>query len=297
MNVAYYVPDIVYDIAVFLSRTDYTMLALASAAFGAASNIMAKRLFVSIKPKDAMSVTFLTMFSVLTFLMPIYFKFNPTFIAVILVLSVAIIDFLSNYFFFKSFENSDVSIVTCVHALAPAFSFVFSWIFLADFVTIKQFVLSIGIMLSIIIFSYKPSSNIISDNKAIISAITAAVLFGLSAIPAKYLLSTGATNAPTLYEMRAGLIGLASILIWGSGFKALKVSYFRFIFPRSMLVIAQWLLLYLALSKGNAGVTLTLANVTPFFVAVASYFLFGDRFTMRKVAAVSLVIILSVSIQ
>ena len=69
------------------------------------------------------------------------------------------------------------------------------------------------------------------------------------------------------------------------------------IFIRGLFVIAQWVLLYVALSKGNAGVSVTLGNITPIFVFILSAIFLGEKPTLKKLLVSILILGLSLVIK
>jgi len=61
-------------------------------------------------------------------------------------------------------------------------------------------------------------------------------------------------------------------------------------------VISQWGLLYWALSRGQAGVTITLANITPIFVFILGGLFLHEKITGKKVLASILIVGLSLMV-
>ena len=166
-----------------------------------------------------------------------------------------------------------------------------------DTVTLTTYILSFLILVGIIAFSADFKNFARFRAQTLQPAILSSLLFGISAIPSKYLLSTlDAINAPTLYMFRAGLIGLFAMLFLNFPLQNISIRQYRIIFFRGLFVIAQWVLLYFALSRGNAGVTVTLANITPIFVFILSAFFLKEKPTIKKVAASILVLVLSLVI-
>jgi drug/metabolite transporter (DMT)-like permease len=127
--------------------------------------------------------------------------------------------------------------------------------------------------------------------------LSAAVLFGISAIPAKELLTNqAAINSPTLYMYRAALIALFSLIFFRFEINSLSLKQYKLIFARGLFVISQWLLLYYALSKGSAGVTVTLGNITPIFVFILAALFLREKVTIKKALTAVAVLALSLLI-
>jgi len=280
---------------------DYTIIAIASALFGAITNILARTILKDINAKNVLGMNFLLMTGTLAIFSPWFFKFDlsskifnilPT--TIILVLIISLIDLLANYYYFKAFEKSEASIVTPVLSLTPGFVFIFSYFLLRENINYVQLVLASLIIFGVILISTEHKSIFkVFTQLDTYPAIFAALLFAFSAIPSKYLLENNLINGPTLYEIRGGIIGLFAVMYFGSGVGELNRIHFRRLFYRSLIVIVQWLLLYIALSIGNAGVTYTLANLTPVFVVLLSKLFLNEQVSFRKYISAILILILA----
>ena len=219
---------------------DYTLLALLSAFLAAIANIMARTILKNVKSRDILGINFLMMAAVLTLFSPMFYFFEFSLWSVVFLLMVAAIDLVANYFYFKSFEENEATAVTPLLSLSPVFAFVFGWFFISEVVSLYQLVIMIAIVVCIIIFSYDFSKGFKFQSIGLNSAVMASILFGLSAIPAKILLTNlGAINAPTLYSLRASLIGLFGILFLTSKVKEISLGEYKLVFLRGIVVIAQ----------------------------------------------------------
>jgi transporter family protein len=275
----------------------YTTLAILSAVFAAVANILARTLLKDVKSRDILGINFAIMAVTLLVLSPFFYHFTISPLAIGLLGLVALIDTTANYFYFKAFEQTEASIATPILSLAPGFTFLFGWIFLGDVVSARIFGLTVAVILLIVIFSvdFKQFKNFRANT--LLPALTSSFLFGISAIPSKELLSQmHAINAPTLYLFRAGLIALLAFLFFHKPLIKLTAKQYQLTFVRGLFVITQWLLLYYALSKGNAGVTVTLGNITPIFTFAFSVIFLKERATFNKVTAAGLVLVLSLLI-
>jgi drug/metabolite transporter (DMT)-like permease len=276
---------------------NFTTVAIGSAIFGAFANILARTLLKKVKAKNILGINFLTMAVTLALISPAFYMFNATPYAIFLVVLIGFIDTIANYFYFKTFEKVEASVATPMLSLAPAFTFLFGWLFISDTVSLITYFMAALIILAVVAFSVDVKDLRNTKTINLLPALIASVLFGLSAIPARYLLSTiDAINAPTLYMFRAALIALFSLVVFGFPLKGISVSQYRLIFARGLLVISQWLLLYYAITLGNAGVSLTLANITPIFVFVLAALFLKEKITAKKVIASVLILVLSLLI-
>jgi drug/metabolite transporter (DMT)-like permease len=277
-----------------MASINFTLIAIASAFLGAIATLLARTLLKDLKSKDILPVNFFTMSIILLLLSPLFYHFDPSFLTMGLVMLIALIDTGANYFFFKTFEKTPASIASPLLSLAPMCTFFFSWIFLNDATSIRSLLLSLLILIFILVFSIDFSDFQAFKRATLWPAVISSVLFGISSIPSKYLLSTlHAVNAPTLYMFRAGFIAVFSTLLFRFTVTDISITHYRIIFLRGLVVIAQWVLLYFALTVGNAGVTITLGNITPIFVFLLSILFLREKPTLKKLAAAVFVLIFS----
>jgi drug/metabolite transporter (DMT)-like permease len=273
---------------------NYTLIAIISAFFAAIANILARVLLKKFKSSEMLGVNFLIMAATLLVISPFFYKFTMTFQNIGLVILISLIDTLGNYFYFKTFEKTEASVATPMLSLAPGFTFLFGWLFLGDIVSLQTYMLAAALIVLLVLFSTDFKNLKQFRSSTLLPALASSFLFGISAIPSKVLLNSNVTNAPTLYMFRAMIIAALAFLIFKkSAFKLLLKDYW-FIFFRGLFVIAQWVLLYFALSRGNAGVSVTLGNITPIFVFILSMLFLHEKPTWKK--AITCTMILAISI-
>lgn len=274
-----------------LSNYTFTTIAIVSAFFAAIANILARTLLKGIKAQDFLGINFFTMGAILLLVSPIFYHFEASMLSIGLIALIGLIDTLANYFYFKTFEKTEASVATPILSLSPGFTFLFGWLFLEDVVSARAYLLSFLIIASIIYFSSDKKNFEKFKSATLAPALISSLLFGISAIPAKYLLSVAdAINSPTLYMFRSGYIALFSLLFFKFSITDIPFHKYRLIFIRSLFVITQWLLFYYALSLGNSGVTATLGNITPIFVFILSIIFLRERPTLKKAFAASLIL-------
>ncbi len=277
-----------------IQNLGFTSIAIASSVFGAIAAILARTLLKNLRTQDILGINFLTMGATLVLLSPLFYRFNANLKTMSVLVLIAIIDTAANYFFFKTFEKVEASVAVPILSLAPAFTFILSYLFLDDKVGLKTLFFAIAIIVVIIVFSldFKDTSKF--NRATLFPAICSSALFGISAIPSKYLLSTlNVINAPTLYMFRAGFIALFALLVFNFTVNHITIHQYRIIFLRSLFVIAQWLLLYLALVRGSAGVAVTLGNITPVFVFILSIIFLREKISFKKMICAALILGLS----
>ena len=273
---------------------DLTSIALTSAFLGAIATILARTLLKNIRTQDILAVNFFIMAVVLILLSPLFYFFHATLLTMSVVLLIALIDTAANYFFFKTFERTDASVASPLLSLAPAFTFFFGWIVLNDTVNFQSLFASLTILALIVVFSIDFTNFAAFKNATLWPAIVSSFLFGVSAIPSKYLLNNlHAINAPTLYMFRAGFIALFAVLLFNFSIAHISTLQIRIIFARGIVVISQWVLLYYALTLGNVGTAVTLGNITPIFVFLLGILFLKEKPTIKKFTCAGLILALS----
>ncbi len=275
-----------------------TALAILSAFFSGISNVWTRSLLRGINSLDLLKISFLTHGLLLLIVSPFFYYLHLSWQTGGLILMVAVIDWLANYFYFKTFEKAEASIATPLLSLSPSFTFLFGWLFIGDIVNLRTYIISFAIIILIAFFSINFKDFKRFNKETLIPGLLSSFLFGVSAIPSKLLLdSMHAINAPTLFMVRAFLISLFAFLFFSRrSFGFITKRQCVQILGRSVMIIASWILLYTALAKGNAGVAITLGSITPIFVFILSIVFLSERPTLRKVIAAVLVLGLSLTI-
>lgn len=277
--------------------TMVTLVPIISAILAAIASILARVLLKDIPAKKMLAVNFFTMAATLLVISPLFYRFVFSWLSIGLVILIAIIDTLGNYFYFKTFEKTEASVAVPILSLTPVASLFFSAIFLREFPPLLSILGALAIVALIVFISTNWKEWKGFNKETLYPALASAFLFGLSSIPSKYLLSTlDATNPPTLYMLRAALIALFALMTFKDSFSALDLKTYRFIFIRGLFVISQWVLLYYALTLGNTGVAVTLGNITPVFVLFLSIIFLKESFSWKKVLAAIAILILSLNI-
>ncbi len=275
----------------------FTLIAILSAFFGAVSNVWTKPLLRDIPAKDLIKWSFLTHGLLLLIVSPFFFYFEISRLTLGLFVLVAFIDWMANYYFFKTFEKAEASVATPLLSLSPAFTFLFSWLFIGEIVSIKTYILATAIIILIAIFSIDFSNFKKFRGDTLMPALIASLLFGISAIPSKMLLTElHAINPPTLVMLRAFLIAFFAFCFLRERVQPITRRQYGSIVGRSILIILSWVLLYVSFERGSAGVALTLGNTTPIFVFILSAIFLREKPTIKKVIAAGLILAFSLII-
>lgn len=272
-----------------------TYIAILSAFFAAIANILARILLKKFKSRDMLSTNFLVMTLTLAVLSPLFYSFTLTGKNILLICLISLVDAVANYFYLKTFEQTEASVATPMLSLAPGFTFLFGWLVLGDIVSLQTYLFAFGIIILILIFSIDFKDFVKFRSSTLIPALMSSILFGISAIPSKMLFTAHAINAPTLYMFRGGIIAVLALVFFRKPVKLAPREYV-FIFIRGLFVIAQWIMLYMAISSTNAGVGMTLGNITPIFVFLLSIIFLQEKPTWKKAIVCGLVLAISLII-
>lgn len=283
----------------WISNLNFTVIALISAFFSSLANIFARVLLKDVKGYNIMGLSFLMVGSTLLIFSPLFYHFNPSWVTIGLLYAIGIIDSAANYYYFKSFEQSEASVATSLLALAPVITFIGAFLFLGTQTSPIKFILAIVIMAGIMFLSADRTTKVQNikeiHHHSFFAPLMASILFGLSSIPSKALLSNfNAINAPTLYMFRATIIGMTSFIFMRPNLQELNINHYKLIWLQGLLAILTWVSLYYALSKGNPGITMTLANTTPAFTIVFGALFLREKITARKIFSVLLILGFSV---
>jgi drug/metabolite transporter (DMT)-like permease len=274
--------------------TTATLVPIISAFLAAIAGILARVLLKDTPAKKMLATNFFVMGVTLLIISPLFYKFNLTWVSALLLLLIAAIDTLGNYFYFKTFEQTEASIALPLLSLAPAVTFLFGGILLGEYPSIFKVLGAFVILILIVCISIDWKNRSKFHTATLYPALISAFLFGLSAIPSKYLLTTmHAINAPTLYMFRAFLIGIFALFVFKESFARLTSKTYGVIFIRGLFVIGQWVLLYYALTLGSAGVAVTLGNITPIFVLFLGALFLKEKLNWKKALAAVAILILS----
>lgn len=275
----------------------FTLIALSSALCAAVANILARKVMRNHDTASLMGVNFFVIGFMMLALSPWYFSADFSRIVLGLIFIISIIDLFANYFLFKTFEKTDSGTATPLLSLSPIFTFIFSWFFLNESLPAETMLLVGLIIFGLFVFSVDLNNFGPFTRDTLTPAISSSLFYGASAVPISYLLSEmESINAPTLFLIRAFLIAVFCVLAFGLPIRSLRAKDFFLLSFRGIFVIAQYVLLYIAITLGNTGVAVTLGNITPVFVFLLSIVLLGESPTWRKAMAAGMVLVLSLLI-
>jgi len=270
---------------------------LASAIFGALSNVLAKFVMGFAKARDYIAVNFAIIFLLQIPFAPFFFSIQLTFVSVLLVLAASLVDGLANLFYFKSFEINDSVTASIFLSLSPLFTLLL--LPLIEFGE-NQFSRTdmlgvLVIVLGIIILNWEMQKG--SGKKyqrksivAILVPILASLLFGTNIYLIKYILNQGIANSYTYYFVRAFIISILMFITLRPTLGWITSKRLGIAAGRSTLVIAQWMFMLYALQLGNPVIVKAVSDTSPLFVIVLAGLFLKEKFTSLKVVGAIIVI-------
>lgn len=276
-------------------------LSLASAVFGALSNVAAKHMMGLCATRDFLSVNFAILFVTLLPFAPIAFKIKTTPLGIGAILLASLVDAWANYFYFRSFEMNDAATASGLLSVAPLFTL----LLMLALPNLGSSGLTIGVGLGVATItagvvllnqgtarSKEPGAADGGSGKArrVWLPIAAAALFGGNTLLLKYILSEGIANPYSYYLLRAAIISLVMYVVLRPRLSWVSLRAIGMTFGRGIFVIAQWLLMLYALALGSAAVVKAVSETTPLFVLMLSPALLRERLDARKVFGVVLII-------
>lgn len=264
-----------------ISAMDANWLAILSSGSGGAAALLARRLVKLTTPRDLVSVNFGLMFLMLLPAAPFFWHFQFSNRALAIFFLSAVLDALANIFYFYSFERLPAVNAAAVLALSPLFTLVLQPLFRSSSPLNLINILGIGLVVAGLILLAGIQNSKAEDLKKrwmnLVFPLLAAALFGVNVYPTQVLLVNGWTNPYTYYLLRAAVVTLVATVVLRPRLNWINWRATGRITGRLVFVIAQWLLLLAALTRGNPAAVKTLADTSPLFVAAFSGMMLQEK--------------------
>jgi len=265
-------------------------LTLVSAIMIGIVNVLLKKLYQIGSSRELAPLNFLQITITMVIFLPFFYKFDPSGYVIALMLLIYTLDSLANYFYFKSIEYGEVSYVSIFMSLSPIFTLLIFTAFV-DFISIRALIAILGIVISIYFLNLNDNKKLLEPFLSLTKnrnyyGIVNAFLVGSSAVLIKLLFSTNAINPPTFFTFRSIFVFIALILILKPRWNLITKPVIAQSWVRTFFVIGNFLLYLYAVMFGNVVIVATLLNTYPIFVIVFSYFLFKEKITAKKLAAI-----------
>lgn len=271
---------------------------LASALFGAMSNVLAKLVMGFANARDYIAVNFAIIFFLLIPFAPFYFSLESSLSAIGTVLAASMIDGLANYLYFKAFEINDSVTASIFLSLSPLFS-----LLLLPFLNLGSFGFSIldalGVVLivmGIVILNWELQGKRHSSQRAKKrrfwgAPILASFLFGTNIYLIKFIFNQGFVNAYSYYFIRAFIIALLMIVALKPNLNWISPKRLGLATGRSSLVITQWMLMLSALQLGNPAIVKAASDTSPLFVILIAFLFLKEQISKSKILGAAIVIV------
>lgn len=273
------------------------IIGLASALFGALSNVLAKFVMNFSNARDYIAVNFSIIFLLLIPFTPFFFSLQLSFSAVLLVMLASLIDGVANYFYFKSFEINDSVTASIFLSLSPLFT-----LLLLPLIDLEQnhfaYVDALGVLMivfGIIVLNWdlqrgRQARSSDKNFKALIVPILASFLFGANIYLIKYILNQDIANPFTYYFVRAFIIVVMMVSILRPKIHWTTPKRLGIAAGRSSLVIIQWMFLLYALELGNPAMVKAVSDSSPLFVIGFVVIFLKEKITSLKVVGAMIVV-------
>jgi drug/metabolite transporter (DMT)-like permease len=269
-------------------------LGLLSALLGAGANLMARSLMRKIKPRDYLSVNFGLMALMMLPGLPFLWHFQGGWLTLAILCGTVLLDTLGNFLYFRAFEINNAATASALLSLSPLFTLLLSG--LVAFTPTPgwiEFLAVLFIVAGIVILQREMVAGDAAADPArnkhfirMLAPLGAALIFGATILPVKYLLSNQLLNPYTYYFLRGPLIALLAQLFFHPDYRWLTRSTLPLTVGRAAIVLAQWLLLLYALQGGNPAVVKTVSDSSPLFVLFFGGLFLHEKITRRKAAGV-----------
>jgi drug/metabolite transporter (DMT)-like permease len=276
------------------------LLGLTSAIFYALANLLAKNVMGFSSARNFISVTFGLIAIFLLPFTPFFFVINLAPFSLLIIFIATVIDTAGNYFYFTTFEISDVNTATAFLALSPLFTLLAlplanTWLHVHLTTTnmVGAAIIIIGILIlsaNLSRFSKSQSTARKLNLRQIILPITSSLLFGSNVILVKYIFTEQFTTPFSYYFIRAIIISLISALVFRPNLSWVTKPRLLVTSGRVIIVIIQGLLSYYALSLGNPAITKAASETTPLFVLLISIIFLKESFSFKKATGALMIV-------
>lgn len=265
-------------------------IGISAAFFSALTNVYLKKLFNSGTINELAPLNFFLNAIMMVIFSPLFYYFNPSLKGIIILIEIFILDTLANYFYYVAIESTEVSYTSIFMSLSPMFTLMISTPIISV-LPLKSLICVIGIILSIYILNigsnlsiYEPVKNIFVGKNYL--GLVVAFFTGTGAVFTKIVFEEGVINPATLYLFRSVFIFSVLTIILKPKLNNLTSKIIMGTWFRAILVICHLLLYYYAISFGNVVIASTVSNIYPAFVLILSYFMFKEKITLQKWAAI-----------
>ncbi len=270
------------------------MLGLSSALLGAAANLAARSLMQRVAPRNYLSVNFLLMALMMLPGAPFFWHFQGGWLTWAILGGTVLLDTFGNFLYFRAFEINSAATASALLSLSPLFTLALSG--LVAFTPAPgwmEFLAVLLIVAGIVVLQREMAVGDVATGPArgahfmrLLAPLGAALIFGATILPIKYLLGNQLLNPYTFYFLRGPMIALLAQLFFRPDYRWLTRSTLPLTAGRAAIVLAQWLLLLYALQGGKPATVKAVSDASPLFVLFFGGLFLHEKITRRKAAGV-----------
>jgi len=270
------------------------ILGLSSAALGAGANLSARSLMRRVAPRDYIPVNFMLMAVMMLPGLPFFWHFEGGLLTLAILAGTVLLDTLGNYLYFRAFEINNAATASALLSLSPLFTLLLTG--LATFgtaLTWTDILAVLCIVAGVVVLQREMAAgDAISTSfqsgryVRLLAPLGAALIFGATILPIKYLLSDQRINPYTFYFLRGPMIALLAQLFFRPNYRWLTRTTLPLTISRAAVVLAQWLLLLYALQGGNPAAIKAISDASPLFVLLFGGLFLQEKITRLKAAGV-----------
>lgn len=270
------------------------ILGLASAALGAGANLSARSLMRRVAPRDYIPVNFMLMAAMMLPGVPFFWHLQGGWLTLAILAGTVLLDTLGNFLYFRAFEINNAATASALLSLSPLFTLLLSGLAAFNGAPTWTDILAVLLIVAGIIgLQREMAAGDAAADPALsghfvrlLAPLGAALIFGATILPIKYLLSDHRINPYTFYFLRGPMIALLAQLFFKPDYRWLTRSTLPLTIGRAAIVLAQWLLLLYALQGGNPAAVKAVSDASPLFVLLFGGLFLQEKITRLKAAGV-----------
>lgn len=275
------------------------VLGLLSALLGAGANLMARSLMRRVPPRDYLPVNFMLMALMMLPGVPFFWQFEGGWLTCLILGGTVLLDILGNFLYFRAFEMNNAATASAILSISPLFTLLLSGLVTVspapgwfDILAVVFIVTGVVVLQREMVTGDTGTSPTRNRNLIrMLAPLGAAMIFGATILPVKYLFSNQSINPCTFYFLHSSLTALLAQLFLRPDYRWLTRSTLPLTAGRAAVVLVQWLLLLFALQGGNPAVIKTVSGSSPLFVLFFGSLFLHEKITRRKAAGVIAMVI------
>ena len=247
-----------------------------------------------VAPRDYIPVNFMLMAVMMLPGVPFFWHFEGGWLTLAILAGTVLLDTLGNFLYFRAFEINNAATASALLSLSPLFTLLISG--LAAFDDTPGWIGILAVLLivaGVVVLQREMAAGDAATDPArrahgvrLLAPLGAALIFGATILPIKYLLSDQRINPYTFYFLRGPMIALLAQLFFRPDYHWLTRSNLPLTIGRAGIVLAQWLLLLYALQGGNPAAIKAISDASPLFVLLFGGLFLQEKITRLKAAGV-----------